>query len=385
MRSNSFSIYVHIPFCRERCHYCDFLTAPLRTGGVDDHFIDILCKEIGLWRDYLEFNNLNEVETIYFGGGTPSLCSPEQVDKIIKTISYLFKISSDAEVTIEANPLDLNLEKCSGFVESGVNRISIGGQSSKNETLNLMGRYHTHDQTEAAIEFARGGGFQNISLDLIYGMPNQEIKDLETDLEKFCRLKTEHLSCYQLTLSKNHPWKRVQAVDSKLNDFDFKIQEYLENFGYERYEISNYAVNGMRSRHNSIYWSWKPYLAIGPGAHGFFPKEQAYGVRYRNFGSLKKYADSVEKGVLPRPDPHRLSRDEANLEFLMTHLRVRDGFCVEKYADIFGEPFNELIDKNMLNRVVKNGLLSFNESKLSPTKRGQLVSEEIAWKLCKNN
>src|SRR3990167_6258038 len=381
MNSKGFSIYIHIPFCRERCHYCDFLTAPLPTGGVDDDFIDLICTEIKLWGERIAFKN---VETIYFGGGTPSLCSPGQIDRIIQTISSLFSIKELSEITMEANPADLDSEKCRGFVRAGINRISIGGQSSKNEMLNLMGRYHTHDQTELAVECARSVVFDNISLDLIYGMSNQRIDKIAHDLEKFFSLDTDHFSCYQLTVSRNHPWKRVLPGEPELNDFDLFIQEYLEGFGYERYEVSNYCRGGKRSRHNLVYWSWKPYLAIGPGAHGFFPDVKPFGERYRNIGSLKNYSGSIVSGMLPRHEPHRLSKDEAVLEYLMTHLRSVSGFSLDSYSEVFGEEFTDFVDQKIFSKVIEEGLVDLKNGVISPTRKGLLLGEEIAWKMCNN-
>lgn len=354
----------------------------MSTGEIDEDFIDLICREIGFRRDK---DSLENVETIYFGGGTPSLCSAAQIDKILNIISSNFIINSDAEITLEANPLDLNFEKCRGFLESGINRISIGGQSAKNEMLTIMGRYHNHDQTELAVNSAREAGFKNISIDLIYGVPTQTIEELEKDLLEFTSFNTDHFSCYQLTVSNNHPWKRVLPGVDKLNKFDFYIQEYLECFGFERYEVSNYSKKGKRSRHNSIYWSWKPYLGIGPGAHGFSPIVKPFGSRYRNIGSLKSWSDLIISGVIPSHEPHSLTREEAILEYLITHLRCLNGFSLESFGSYFESEFQEITDKEVFRKALEGNLITLLDVRVTPTKKGLLVSEEIAWKLCKNN
>ena len=264
LRSEMAGIYVHIPFCKSRCIYCGFYSTT-RTE-LRQQYVDALCKEIGMRKD----NAL--VETVYLGGGTPSQLSIRQLRQVFETIYKYNKVSEAAEVTIECNPDDVTEAFAEGISQLPVNRVSMGVQTFNDERLHFLRRRHTSAQVSAAVDRLRGAGIDNLSIDLMYGFPEETQKDWEADIRQACSLQVEHISSYCLTIEEGTPLARLGMEpcdeETERTMYDTLIDR-LEAAGYEHYEISNFAKPGYRSRHNSSYWTGIPYIGFGAAAHSF--------------------------------------------------------------------------------------------------------------------
>ena len=326
-------IYIHIPFCIKKCDYCNFYS--VTDFSLKQDFVNALVKEITMIKRQAVF----PCDTIYLGGGTPSVLEPEHIQKIIKVIFQNFVILPDPEITIEVNPGTVNADILKAYVQAGINRINIGVQSFNDDNLKFMGRIHLSKDAENAVKQAKDAGFYNIGIDLIYGLPKQEQELWITDIQKAVNLQPAHLSCYMLTFEQNTPLdkRRIKGEFSLLDDktagdlFETTIN-FLEDNRYEQYEISNFAkTKEQKSRHNMKYWSFAPYLGLGPSAHSFmFPK------RHWNYRSLKKYIRSIEKANLPIEGFEILTREQQIMEFIYLGLRTKQGIN----TDIFNQQFN---------------------------------------------
>ena len=314
-------IYIHIPFCKQACHYCDFhFSTQLNNVSELCHAI---AREINLQRDYLEGET---IETIYFGGGTPSIISEADWVEIFNSISNNFKVEPQAEITVEANPEDLSIEKLKFLRSLGVNRLSVGIQSFDESTLKLLNRSHSAVQAEQSILLARECGFKNISVDLIYAIPNRKEDLLTRDLHKLLMLDVEHLSAYSLTIEektvfgKQAVQRKFLPVTDEINARQFElIMKILTDAGYDHYEISNYAKPGYISKHNSNYWRQKKYLGVGPSAHSFDGNS-----RQSNVPNNNTYVKSLASGTIPALK-EILSRENQINEYIMTSLRTSWG------------------------------------------------------------
>jgi oxygen-independent coproporphyrinogen-3 oxidase len=311
-------LYFHIPFCKQACIYCDFhFSTSLEKKS---QVLNAMLRELELRKDELQDEI---VETLYFGGGTPSLLSGDEIKTFIERSSALFLLDEDAEITLEANPDDLDDNYLHAIRAAGVNRISIGIQSFKEEELSWMNRAHTASQAIRSIEEARKAGFSNISADLIFATPYTSMHSLVKNLDMLCDLSIPHLSCYNLTVEERtllHKLvkenKAATVPDEASQEQFYFIHHYLLSRGYEHYEISNYAKPEMLSRHNTAYWQRKKYLGIGPAAHSFDGKSRSWNVR-----SNTKYLQEINAGVLPS-EKEILSENDRFNEIVFTGLRT---------------------------------------------------------------
>lgn len=360
-------IYIHIPFCRQACHYCNFhFTTSLRYR---DELAEALVKEVALQKNYLGGES---VETIYFGGGTPSLLDVEDLKLIIEKIKNTFQVVAGTEITLEANPDDITEEKLVQWKETEVNRLSIGVQSFFNEDLQWMNRAHNALQAMESLQLATNH-FSNITIDLIYGIPALSDQRWKQNIETAIALNIPHLSCYALTVEQKTPLEKMIKEHKKENISPDKqsqqfllLMQWMEDSGYEHYEISNFAKPGMRSRHNSSYWQGKKYLGIGPSAHSFDGLSRQW-----NISNNQKYIESVEKGIIPfekeiLTEPQRLN------EYIMTSLRTMEGLNLEKT----GEAADKLI--NTSKKYIERGLMKFSSHHLVLTREGKLMADGIA-------
>lgn len=283
-------IYIHIPFCKTRCRYCDFFSTTLLEKR--NEYVDALCKELIIRNSYLAPSN---IETIYFGGGTPSLLNEEQLSTILEHIRTHFSVSPSAEITLEANPGDLTEKRLEALKNIGFNRLSIGIQSFHNQTLQLIGRRHQAEEAEDVVRSAQRAGFENISIDLIYGLPGQTLTDWKEDIEHAIGLNVQHISAYCLSYEENTPLMRMLRdglieeadEDTENNMYDYLVEQ-LARAGYEKYEVSNFSRLGMHSRHNSGYWNATPYIGLGAGAHSYDGKSRQW-----NIANLDVYIKGV--------------------------------------------------------------------------------------------
>ena len=318
-------IYIHIPFCRQACHYCNFhFSTSLKYKA---ELVSALNQELTLRRDYLKGAT---IETIYIGGGTPSLLEESELESILETLNRLYKIAADAEITLEANPDDLTANKLKQLKSSGINRLSIGIQSFHEVDLTWMNRSHTAAQATLSIQQARAQGFDNLSIDLIFGCPTTTEKSWEENLERVSALDIPHISCYGLTIEeKTALAHQVKNQTGTLPTEESNAQQFqatmhlLKDQGYEQYEISNYARSELYSRHNTNYWRRIPYLGIGPSAHSFDGQSRQW-----NQANNSAYITSINLGQLSFDSEMLTSKDLYN-EYILTQLRTKWGCDTE--------------------------------------------------------
>jgi oxygen-independent coproporphyrinogen-3 oxidase len=366
-------IYLHIPFCKQACNYCNFhFSTSLRNKN---DFVAALLKEIFLQREYLE---KEAIETIYFGGGTPSLLTIEDVRLIMQNISSAFNILSDAELTLEANPDDINHEKLKQWKSAGINRLSIGVQSFFEEDLNWMNRAHNAKQAVESISAAQQNGFNNITIDLIYGNPTLSNDKWKQNVEKAINLNIPHLSCYALTVEQKTPLnkmieqKKVANISPDVQAEQFIIlMDFMKGAGYEHYEISNFAKPGKRSRHNSSYWQGKKYLGLGPSAHSYNGVERRWNVANNN-----QYIESLNQNEVAF-EKEELSATQKLNEYIMISLRTMEGCDLNYIKKKFGETKKERIIENAMKFIEQENLELKNEI-LILSKKGKLLADGIA-------
>ena len=366
-------LYIHIPFCLSKCHYCDFYSLTSISAVPD--FLDALFKEMEMYR-----NRFNSFDTVYIGGGTPSLLSPQQLENILVRIWGNFDLISDSEITVETNPADLNRSYLESIREIGINRINIGVQSFDQKVLNFLGRRHSLMQALSAVEASRKAGFHNIGLDLIYGVPGQSIDSWLDTLKQAVAFSPEHLSCYQLTLEPKTPLgKRYQAGEFSIPgeelqyEFFMKTSQFLEGAGYIHYEVSNFARGTeLASRHNQKYWDHSPYLGLGPAAHSFQDNQ-----RWWNHRCLDQYLAAINAGNLPIEETETLTMEQLRLEALYLGLRTKKGVCLQDFKNRYNcDLFTE--KKKMLDKLQEEGFISIQEGHLSPTPTGLAVADSLS-------
>lgn len=366
-------IYVHIPFCRQACHYCNFhFSTSLK---LKNDFLHALLNEIQLRRDYLD----NEtVATVYFGGGTPSLLSESELAKIIHALSSSFSIASNAEFTLEANPDDINPTSLVSLKKSGINRLSIGVQSFFDEDLRWMNRAHDASQAMRCISMAQSEGFHNLSIDLIYGTPTLSDERWMHNLRTAVELNIPHLSCYALTVEPqtalHHLIAKKQAAPVSHEDQarQFLIMtDFLAAAGYEHYEISNFALPGMRSSHNSSYWSGEKYIGLGPSAHSFNGTSRQW-----NVANNALYIQALMRGQVPF-EQEVLSPTQQFNEYIMTSLRTMEGTDVSLTEQKFGKKHAADLLRHTA-KFIERGWMRNNENHLVLTREGKLFADGIA-------
>ncbi|MDR2910552.1 MAG: radical SAM family heme chaperone HemW [Bacteroidales bacterium] len=365
-------IYIHIPFCRQKCYYCDFYKT-VNTSLIGN-FIKALLKELELRKDYIDGE---KIETVYFGGGTPSILKKDELRQIIYFLNNTFDIASDAEITLEANPDDLLPDCIEMLLNSGINRLSIGVQSFQNEHLKRMNRRHNVQQAIQSVENAAKIGFKNISLDLIYGLPELTPNQWNETLHQVFALSFQHLSAYHLTYHQGTPfytWLKKGKINEiceteSVEQFNILI-DIAEMYGFEQYEISNFAKNKMYSKHNSSYWSGVKYIGAGPSAHSFNGDERQW-----NISNLKNYINAVENG-LSYFETEQLSKNEKFNEFVLVHLRTKWGISISETGRKFGKENANIVEKE-LQKYQKYGFVKYNGNYYALTREGMFISDEI--------
>lgn len=365
-------VYIHIPFCRKACNYCNFHFST--SFQLQQSFITVLLHEIKLQQSYLS----EPVSTIYFGGGTPSVLPSADIKNIVFCLKKNFAIENTAEFTLEANPDDITFEKLEEWKEIGINRLSIGIQSFVQQDLLWMNRAHNAQQAFDCITLAQKAGFNNLTIDLIYGTPTLSDENWEKNVKTAIALQIPHLSCYALTiepktaLAKLIQQKVVADVDTEKQARHFELlMQWMQEEGYEHYEISNFAKPGFRSRHNSSYWLGKPYVGLGPSAHSFNGTSRQW-----NVANNALYIQSISKGVVPFEAEILTTQQQLN-EYIMTSLRTSEGISLQKVKQTFGDDKYETIIKTALPYINHHHLLVENDY-LKTTTEGKLLADGIA-------
>lgn len=365
-------IYIHIPFCKQACHYCDFHFSTAL--GKKASMISALQKELILRK--AEFKD-EMVETIYFGGGTPSVLETEEIESIIETVYSNYKVSKDPEITLEANPDDLSEEKINQLTKSRINRLSIGVQSFFTEDLRLMNRAHSADEAIESLSLATRQ-FDNISIDLIYGIPGMSNERWRANIAKALSFNIPHISSYALTVEPKTALASfikkglVPPVEDEVAQEHFNILlDEMEKVGFESYEISNFGKPGYFSKNNTAYWQQKKYIGIGPSAHSFDGKRRGW-----NINNNPKYIKALEEDFLPIEIEELSVKDQYN-EYIMTGLRTIWGVSLEKVDADFGEKYLEYL-KKQASRYLEEELLYINDNILLATKKGRFLADGIA-------
>ncbi len=319
------SIYLHFPFCESKCHYCDFYSLGReKTGtGDPDLFEKALLQEIGIRGERGEF--ADKIETIFLGGGTPSMTPPESMERIFNTLFRKTSLDPGYEWTMEANPSSITRDRFKAYRNLGINRVSMGVQSLRSDHLLKLGRVHDENEALRALESVFESGFTNVSTDLLCGVPGQTLADLESHIQGLTAFPLTHLSIYLLTLTPGHPMYRDLPEENEQLDHLAFIHEKMTALGFEHYEISNFAKPGHRARHNLVYWSGGSYLGLGPSAHSFSKSAR---IRFRNPNSLHRWATPllVSSGRLPVEEREELTPEQLDLEKWMLAIRLEEGF-----------------------------------------------------------
>jgi len=369
---NRASIYIHIPFCVKKCVYCDFYSKT-RISLIPE-YVESVQKEI-------ENRSVNKekIHSLYFGGGTPSLLPVRAVHQLLQSVDKNFSISRDAEITLEVNPGTIDAVYLSDLKHIGVNRLSIGVQSFDDNKLNFLGRIHTADQALKTIENAERAGFNNISIDLIYGVPHETQDAWVKDLKSAVRMNPSHLSCYMLTIEPGTPLHQ-QLENGQIDPVDTEIQSelfrktilFIDGFGYEQYEISSFSKNfRTRSRHNSNYWNMTPYYGFGAAAHSYDGETRSWNVR-----NIETYIKEMNSGTLPVRGRETLTREQNMLEMIMLRLRTREGLDLNQFETLFGISFKTRFEK-LLAQVHSASLGEIRNSRFSLTLDGKIRLNSI--------
>ena len=365
-------IYIHIPFCFKACYYCDFHFSTSLNSK--DQIISAICKELQLKRNYFDSGS---IETIYFGGGTPSILDISDLEKILNTIYKNFNILTSLECTLEANPNDLTKKKIISIIDLGINRISLGGQSFNDKQLKKMNRTHTSSQIESSIKLLQDLGLENINLDLMYGLPDLKYDSWKKDLKKSIDLGVTHLSCYCLTIEKGTVFDKMVKKGSIKIDSDETIKsqflimrEILMSNNFNHYEISNFCKPSYESKHNISYWNGMKYLGIGPSAHSYNGKKRHWNVNnnFKYISAIKNREVFFEEEVL--------SRENIINEYILTRLRTSKGVSLNKLSQLTDKKqYNKLA--NQMYNFTNESLLFYEKERFFLTEEGMILCDKI--------
>lgn len=378
-------VYIHIPFCKQKCAYCDFISYSNKNKLIEK-YIETLKKEIkSKSQEITEY----EITTIYIGGGTPSYIQGKYIVEIIEIIKQNYKISKNVEITIEVNPGTATKQKLEDYIKNGINRISIGLQSTNNQLLKTIGRIHTYEDFLDIYKLAREVGFKNLNVDLMLGLPKQTLEDVNNSLEEIIKLEPQHISVYSLIVEEGTPIeKKIDSGELELPNEELERKEYwlikekLESVGYKHYEISNFAKNGYESKHNINCWEQKEYVGFGVAAHSYLNN-----IRYSNVDKIEEYLQNevgsvrCEVGEKALHVIHEIQDlEEQKKEYMLLGLRKIDGVKISSFKNKFGcNPIMEF--KEALNKLVKEELIEIDLDKINLTKKGidlaNLVWEEF--------
>ena len=364
-------LYIHIPFCRRKCHYCNFYS--LASVKYFDDLISALTKEIEFRKDEV----LTPLETIYFGGGTPSMLGHRHLEMLMETIYKNYSITKNPEITLEANPEDISKQQLQNFKKNRINRLSIGIQSFFDNELKYLNRIHSAQKAIESVKLSQDEGFDNISIDLIFGLPNATSDSWSKNLEQAFQLRVPHLSCYALTVEPGTALARFIEKGQMKNVSDELFEEQFEillnkttELGYQQYEISNFCLNNHYAIHNTNYWFGKPYLGVGPSAHSYDGRKRKWNVSH-----LKKYIDGITHGEVPL-ESEILTPEQKFNEFIMTRLRTRWGISLPELEKLFGEKLLTHFT-GKIKKYLNSGHLQKTSGRITLTRTGKFVSDGI--------
>ncbi len=360
-------LYIHIPFCRSKCPYCGFYS--IASTSLIPRWLDAFKREAALYRGI--FNDT--FDSLYLGGGTPTVLDPEQLKEIMDSVFKCHQFRDDTEITLEANPGDMDRQRIIELKAMGFNRVNLGVQSFNDDELRFLERRHDSKQAEGAVACLRASGFDNIGIDLIYGLPGQSLEAWRANLEKAIAFRPEHLSCYQLSIEKGTPFANrrergiIEPVKEEMEEkFFLATSEFLEAHGYIYYEISNFARGeAYYSRHNCKYWDHTPYLGLGPSAHSFDGAS-----RWWNMRSVRKYCEALEKGESPVDEREDLTNEQMMMETISLGLRTRWGFDINVL-----HPGSKT--KDAVTMLEESGYIRVLDERIIPTRKGFLIADHL--------
>jgi oxygen-independent coproporphyrinogen-3 oxidase len=374
------ALYIHIPFCEKRCVYCDFYTVAGINSRIPD-YIDALKKEIA-FRATEFFWQRQRFATIFFGGGTPSLLSPDQIAEILEYVFAYFNFEKNPEITLEANPGTVTGEQLANYRAIGINRLSLGVQSFHADELKMLDRLHSPQQAMEAVMMARHAGFENINMDFMFALPQQTISRWQQNLEQAIELQPAHISAYNLTIEIGTPLdfairkgKIHPLTEEEEREFYHFTIDFLERHGYPQYEVSNFAKPGFEAKHNIKYWDDSAYLGLGASAHSYDGKR-----RFWNVANLRKYLESLAANRLPEEESEKLSKRQKIFETTFLGLRQRQGVDLLAFAKKFHQSFDATFN-GAVQEMERQGLLSRQDNYLQLTKEGLFLCDEICARL----
>lgn len=376
INKDTMGMYIHIPFCVKKCIYCDFLSKPAQAQVIDE-YVSALLNEIKV--SATEFKN-KMVKTIFFGGGTPSILKEKQTADIMEMVYSHYNVDDNAEITTEANPGTLSFEKLKNYRNLGINRLSMGLQTTDNSELKTLGRIHTYEKFLEEYDIAREVGFDNINIDLMSAIPDQTVESYVTTLRRIVKLKPEHISAYSLIIEENTPlydmYERGE-LDGRLADEDaerkmyYETKDILSEYGYNRYEISNYSLKGYECRHNLSYWERINYAGFGTGAASLIDE-----LRYTNTGDISQYIAASSDLKKIRKEVRKLSKDERMEEYMFLGLRKMKGVSVPQFKEEFGVDIMDIYE-NVINKFKAQKLLECTGDRIYLTDKGIDVSNMV--------
>lgn len=368
-------IYLHIPFCATRCHYCNFATGGYESD-IARRYVAALIEEIG--RARFKDPLMRSVDTIYLGGGTPTTLSIDQLAAILDSCHKTFDVATDAEITCEANPGSIDLDYLNDLRTAGINRLSFGVQSFDDGELQMIGRTHSSDEAREAVRMARQAGFQNVSIDLIAGLPEQTMATWRRNLDEAFSLEPDHISVYMLELYKDAPLLHrvergeLRAIDEELTvEMYFALKDKAEMRGFDHYEISNWALPGAESRHNLKYWTGAPYMAFGVSAAGYDGKS-----RWSNTRNIHEYLDKIERGQSAVIENTFLDDDDSQSESIFLKLRLKGGVDLSEHQLRFGVDVRSRYSEE-IDRLLDAGLIEFDRNRMRISRKGLVLANEV--------
>lgn len=368
------ALYIHVPFCKSKCYYCDFISYSNR-DDIISKYIEYLKKEIDM---YVSIIQNYSVKTIFIGGGTPSYIEGKYIYDILEYLFTKIKMEEIEEITIEANPNTIDDERLKIYKESGINRISLGAQCFSDDILKSIGRIHNSKDIYDSIYRVRDHGFNNLNLDLIFGLPNQSMKDVLESINETVKLDIEHISYYSLILEEDTPFfnsykkGKLNVPDEDLErEMYHKGKLFLDGEGYKHYEISNFAKEGYECKHNLFYWQLKPYIGLGLAAHS-----NICGYRYWNYNNFEDYFSYIDNGFLPVEDKEKIDNEMEMAEYVILGLRLIKGVQFKDFYDRFKISLKDIYGE-VLEKHKKNGLLDMNEYGIKLTNRGLDLSNLV--------
>lgn len=371
---NKLGIYIHVPLCKRKCNYCDFYSVNWNED-VEEAFTKCIVKEI---RNHAKYNENYYIDTIYFGGGTPSIIKETNIHKIINELYKTFSVDNNAEISIEANPKTVNENKLRKYLEFNVNRISIGVQSLNDETLKSLGRIHNKEDAINAIKLAQYSGFENINADIMYNIPGQTVSNLTETIKKIIDLKIKHISFYSLTVVENTPLfkmvsnKQVLMPEEELERKMYYLgRDIMMDNKILQYEISNFSKIGYECKHNLKYWKQKPYIGLGPSAHSNIDN-----IRYNNVNDIGIYCNNILNNKKTIEINEILNNREEIFEYVMLRLRLTDGLCLSEFKNKFGIDFYDIYG-DVVKELIKVKLIFENKKYIKLTLKGMDLSNYV--------